>query len=68
MKKIIKFLMLMILVGTSFINKSSASTYQDSFLKTYDKVDGVYVTKLGQKKYYDYMYIIVKASDKQFVY
>jgi len=68
-KKIIKILSIMLLLATSFVNKAKADTIHDYMLRKYDIVDGVYVTKLGQEvNTYDYMYIIARASDKQFVY
>jgi len=69
MKRILKYLTVMLTILSCSTNKVNADTYNDYMLKKSDKVPDVYVTKLGPEvNTYDYMYIIKRASDNQFVY
>ena len=69
MKRLLKYLTVMLTILSCSTNKVEANAYNDYMIKKYDKVPDVYVTKLGPVvNTYDYMYIIARASDNQFVY
>lgn len=69
MKKILKYLTVMLTLLSCSTNKVEANTYNDYMIKKYDVVPDVYVTKYGPElNTYDYLYIIARASDNQFVY
>ena len=66
LKKLLKILLVLFLLLIMSFNVYAEEEYM---LKKYDKVPNDYVAKISSEhQIFDYMYIIARSSDKQFVY